>query len=55
MCPQLIARLRELAAIRARECRELGAGPELLADCADLSGRPCKLRTQVKRGACVSY
>ena len=55
MCPQLIARLRELAAIRALECRELGAGPELLADCADLSGRPCKLRTQVKRGACVLY
>jgi hypothetical protein len=44
---QLVARLRELALIRALECRERGAGPEQMAVEADLSGSPCKLRMQV--------
>ena len=44
---QLVGRLRELALIRALECRERGAGPAQIAAEVDLSGRPCKLRLQV--------
>ena len=45
---QVIFRLRELAALRALECREFGAGPEVLLADVDLSSRPCKLRMQVR-------
>jgi hypothetical protein len=41
-----MGRLRELALIRALECRERGAGPAQIAAKADMSGRPCKLRMQ---------
>ena len=44
---QLMGRLRELALIRALECRERGFGPAQIAADADNSGRPCKLRMQV--------